>query len=90
MYKKNYTPVVIIVIETQSQSAIVAPPISQIAGNNSTNNLMPLEKLEWPWEEGLTEQGERYYINHVNRTTTWRDPRLCTFMHSNAHDSLFL
>ena len=29
------------------------------------------------WEEGVTANGERYYINHVTRTTTWRDPRLC-------------
>jgi len=66
---------VFIVIDSQSQTAIIAPTLSQLAGNNSTNNLTP---LEWPWEEGLTENGERYYINHLTRTTSWRDPRLCT------------
>ncbi|CAG9805577.1 unnamed protein product [Chironomus riparius] len=61
------------VIDSQSQTNIIAPTLNQLAGNNSTNNLTP---LEWPWEEGLTENGERYYINHLTRTTSWRDPRL--------------
>ncbi|KAG5681767.1 hypothetical protein PVAND_011176 [Polypedilum vanderplanki] len=56
------------VIDSQS---IITPTI--LAGSNNSTNLTP---LEWPWEEGLTENGERYYINHVTRTTSWRDPRL--------------
>lgn len=28
------------------------------------------------WEEAMTPQGERYYINHNSRTTSWEDPRL--------------
>ncbi|CRL02510.1 CLUMA_CG015352, isoform A [Clunio marinus] len=61
------------VTDTQSQTqtaAITAPSVP--LGNNTTN----LGPLEWPWEEGVTENGERYYINHITRTTTWRDPRL--------------
>jgi hypothetical protein len=71
-----YLMCLFIVIDSQSQ-ALIAPPttISQLAGSNNSTNLTP---LEWPWEEGLTENGERYYINHVTRTTRWRDPRLCT------------
>jgi WW domain len=67
---------VVLVIDTQSQTqtaAIIAPSVP--SGNNTTN----LGPLDWPWEEGVTENGERYYINHVNQTTSWRDPRLCTF-----------
>lgn len=63
---------VVLVIDTQSQTqttAINAPSVN-------TTNLGP---LEWPWEEGVTENGERYYMNHNSRTTSWRDPRLCTF-----------
>lgn len=68
--KKSFC--VVLVIDTQSQTqstAIIAPSVN-------TTNLGP---LEWPWEEGVTENGERYYMNHVTRTTSWRDPRLCTF-----------
>lgn len=59
---------------TQSQTqtaAIIAPSIP--FGNNTTN----LGPLEWPWEEGVTDNGENYYINHVQKITSWRDPRLC-------------
>lgn len=28
------------------------------------------------WEQAQTPEGEIYYINHVDRTTTWFDPRL--------------
>jgi protein yorkie len=27
------------------------------------------------WEEGKTANGERYFINHKEKTTTWEDPR---------------
>lgn len=45
---------------------------------NSTHALGPLPE---GWEEGITNMGERYYINHATRTTTWRDPRICNFSH---------
>ncbi|XP_055493337.1 transcriptional coactivator YAP1 isoform X1 [Leucoraja erinacea] len=28
------------------------------------------------WEQGITPDGEIYYINHKNKTTSWLDPRL--------------
>ncbi|KXJ81910.1 hypothetical protein RP20_CCG016717 [Aedes albopictus] len=46
---------------------------NQNANANSNNNVGPLPD---GWEEGITAKGERYYINHATRTTTWRDPRL--------------
>lgn len=63
-----------ILADSQSQNAVIATsPIGQLVINNSSN----LAPLDWPWEEGVTENGERYYINHLTRTTSWRDPRLC-------------
>lgn len=28
------------------------------------------------WEMGVTESGTKYFIDHVNRTTSWTDPRM--------------
>ena len=28
------------------------------------------------WEQALTETGEVYFINHIDRTTSWNDPRI--------------
>lgn len=74
----------IIATESQSQAAAVITPsssVGQLVINSS--NLTP---LEWPWEEAVTENSERYYINHNTRTTSWRDPRLCK---SNKNQSNF-
>lgn len=75
--------VVVLVVETQSETQSEATVEASASAGNNTTNLGP---LEWPWEEGITENGERYYINHVNQTTAWRDPRLCTFQdyHSSS------
>nr|6JK1_A Chain A, Dendrin,Transcriptional coactivator YAP1 [Mus musculus]6JK1_B Chain B, Dendrin,Transcriptional coactivator YAP1 [Mus musculus] len=27
------------------------------------------------WEQAMTQDGEVYYINHKNKTTSWLDPR---------------
>ncbi len=32
------------------------------------------------WEEARGANGEVYYINHINRTTQWEDPRLAIYM----------
>lgn len=65
--------------------AINSPsPQSQTQTSGTTLILGQSSNLEWPWEERITKNGERYYINHLTRTTHWRDPRLCmlifTFM----------
>lgn len=71
--KKNISVVLVLDTQTQTQTAPnIETPVP--LGNNTTN----LGPLDWPWEEGVTGNGERYYINHVKLTTTWRDPRLCT------------
>ena len=28
------------------------------------------------WEQGVTPEGEIYFINHISKTTTWFDPRI--------------
>ncbi|XP_037951717.1 transcriptional coactivator yorkie-like isoform X1 [Teleopsis dalmanni] len=38
-----------------------------------TDNLGPLPE---GWEQALTESGDVYFINHINRTTSWNDPRI--------------
>lgn len=53
------------------------PPPSGVAPmQNSSSLTINLGPLPDGWEEGITAKGERYYINHATRTTTWRDPRL--------------
>uniref|UniRef100_A0A672F424 Yes1 associated transcriptional regulator n=1 Tax=Salarias fasciatus TaxID=181472 RepID=A0A672F424_SALFA len=37
------------------------------------------------WEQAVTADGEVYYIDHINKTTTWVDPRL-----GSALSNLFL
>ncbi|XP_024122107.1 transcriptional coactivator YAP1 isoform X1 [Oryzias melastigma] len=32
------------------------------------------------WEQAVTPEGEMYYIDHINKTTTWVDPRLAQKM----------
>lgn len=63
--------------------AINSPsPQSQTQTSGTTLILGQSSNLEWPWEERITKNGERYYINHLTRTTHWRDPRLCMLIFS--------
>uniref|UniRef100_A0A1I8NXU6 WW domain-containing protein n=1 Tax=Stomoxys calcitrans TaxID=35570 RepID=A0A1I8NXU6_STOCA len=46
---------------------------------NGTDNILAssnLGPLPEGWEQALTETGEVYFINHIDRTTSWNDPRL--------------
>lgn len=51
---------------------------SQHSPNVSMQNLQTGPNIALPagWEQAQTPEGEIYYINHVDRTTTWFDPRL--------------
>ena len=49
----------------QGAPAVVVPP--------SSHNLGPLPH---GWEQGVTPEGDIYYINHVEKTTSWFDPRI--------------
>ncbi|XP_069746819.1 transcriptional coactivator YAP1 isoform X2 [Narcine bancroftii] len=54
-------------------SATSASPVSMQQNVMSTASSGPLPD---GWEQGITPDGEIYYINHKNKTTSWLDPRL--------------
>ncbi|XP_041482865.1 transcriptional coactivator YAP1-A-like isoform X2 [Lytechinus variegatus] len=39
-------------------------------------SMQDLGPLPINWEQAVTPEGEVYFINHVERTTTWLDPRI--------------
>ncbi|XP_070605783.1 transcriptional coactivator YAP1 isoform X2 [Erythrolamprus reginae] len=51
-------------------TAPTSPPVQQNIMNSATG---PLPE---GWEQAMTQDGEIYYINHKNKTTSWLDPRL--------------
>ncbi|KAM5182090.1 transcriptional coactivator YAP1 isoform 2-T2 [Mantella aurantiaca] len=51
----------------------VAAPTSPAVQPNLMNPTGPLPD---GWEQAITQEGEIYYINHKNKTTSWLDPRL--------------
>ncbi|XP_072899345.1 transcriptional coactivator YAP1 isoform X1 [Hemitrygon akajei] len=54
-------------------SATSASPVSIQQNVMNTTASGPLPE---GWEQGMTPDGEIYYINHKNKTTSWLDPRL--------------
>lgn len=50
---------------------------SVVAGGNAA--LGQLGSLPEGWEQAITSAGETYFINHINRTTSWFDPRIRTY-----------
>uniref|UniRef100_A0A0S7FXX3 YAP1 n=2 Tax=Poeciliopsis prolifica TaxID=188132 RepID=A0A0S7FXX3_9TELE len=40
------------------------------------------------WEMAKTSTGQRYFINHVHRTTTWQDPRLSQLQSAAAQHQI--
>ncbi|KAM4742238.1 transcriptional coactivator YAP1 isoform 1-T1 [Anableps anableps] len=46
-------------------------PVQQQNLMNPANGTLPEG-----WEQAITPEGEIYYINHKNKTTSWLDPRL--------------
>ncbi|XP_044139992.1 transcriptional coactivator YAP1 isoform X1 [Bufo gargarizans] len=49
-------------------TAPTSPPVQQ-------NLMNPTGPLPDGWEQSLTAEGEVYYINHKNKSTSWLDPR---------------
>lgn len=45
-------------------------------GPASSGMADPLGDLPPGWEQGVTEDGDPYFINHADKTTTWFDPRI--------------
>ncbi|XP_030056097.1 transcriptional coactivator YAP1 isoform X2 [Microcaecilia unicolor] len=56
-----------------SQMTVTAPTSPTVQPNlmNPTSGPLPDG-----WEQAMTQDGEIYYINHKNKTTSWLDPRL--------------
>ncbi|KAM9332846.1 transcriptional coactivator YAP1-like isoform 1-T1 [Pholidichthys leucotaenia] len=65
-----------------TQHPIIGPPVH----GHSLSNPVPTTQthtgnpetgpLPEGWEQAVTADGEVYYIDHINKTTTWVDPRL--------------
>ncbi|KAM4797378.1 transcriptional coactivator YAP1 isoform 3-T3 [Rhinophrynus dorsalis] len=55
-----------------SQMNVTAPTSPAI----QQNLMNPTGPLPDGWEQALTPEGEIYYINHKNKSTSWLDPRL--------------
>ncbi|XP_060090877.1 transcriptional coactivator YAP1 isoform X2 [Heteronotia binoei] len=51
-------------------TAPTSPPVQQNIINSASGPLPD------GWEQAMTQDGEIYYINHKNKTTSWLDPRL--------------
>ncbi|XP_037697150.1 transcriptional coactivator YAP1 isoform X8 [Choloepus didactylus] len=51
-------------------TAPTSPPVQQNMMNAASGPLPD------GWEQAMTQDGEIYYINHKNKTTSWLDPRL--------------
>ncbi|KAM4726425.1 transcriptional coactivator YAP1-like isoform 2-T2 [Anableps anableps] len=65
-----------------AQHQIACTPIhahsfSNPAPTTQPKNIIPeTGPLPEGWEQAVTADGEMYYIDHINKTTTWDDPRL--------------
>lgn len=54
-----------------------AAPMGGSTGPNATALLNgELGPLPEGWEQAFTETGDIYFINHIDRTTSWDDPRI--------------
>ncbi|CAG0908422.1 unnamed protein product, partial [Cyprideis torosa] len=68
---------------TQSSSSGVSSPQSVPSPRQVSSPLPPsspcfrsLGPLPKGWDQAVTDDGEVYFINHEERTTTWFDPRI--------------
>jgi protein yorkie len=64
------------------QQQLKEEQLSQLT-NKQSGSQTPQEKqqllskaLPQGWEQGVTADGEIYFINHISKTTTWFDPRI--------------
>lgn len=68
-------------VSPMSPMGQTTPPQSQLSPNVSLQNLHSIQSLQnlplpHGWEQASTPEGETYFINHIERTTSWFDPRL--------------
>ncbi|CAD7077074.1 unnamed protein product [Hermetia illucens] len=70
-------------IAQQQQQAALAQQqtIQQTAATQAKDTTVdPLGSLPEGWEQAVTSSGEIYFINHINRTTSWFDPRISDYL----------
>lgn len=58
---------------------VAASPAAKAAVAGNVAALGQLGSLPEGWEQAITSAGETYFINHINRTTSWFDPRIRTY-----------
>uniref|UniRef100_A0A0K8TQV3 Putative ww domain-containing protein n=1 Tax=Tabanus bromius TaxID=304241 RepID=A0A0K8TQV3_TABBR len=66
----------------QSAESLLRSPIQQTATITVKDPAVtdPLGPLPEGWEQAVTSSGEIYFINHINRTTSWVDPRISDYL----------
>lgn len=67
----------------QQQAAIAQHQTIQQSATTPTKETTvtdPLGPLPEGWEQAVTSSGETYFINHINRTTSWFDPRISDYL----------
>uniref|UniRef100_A0A1A9UJ16 WW domain-containing protein n=1 Tax=Glossina austeni TaxID=7395 RepID=A0A1A9UJ16_GLOAU len=63
--------------QQQALNAAANARLNNKTGGNAASLLNgDLGPLPEGWEQALTETGDVYFINHIDRTTSWNDPRI--------------
>ena len=62
------------------------PPPPQTHQQNTTPN-QSVDSIPLPegWQKAFTSDGEPYYVNHKNRTTSWFHPSIPQHQHSHSY-----
>ena len=82
MYTNYSTSSIKKTVEKFGGSIIVVSLLREIFGSN--------RPLPIGWDEAHTPEGQKYYMNHITKTTQWEDPRITMRyeMHENSqHDA---
>ena len=70
-----------------AEETLRRPTVGRLDADRTRRSSMEFEKTHRPrrrssagnlpsgWEPRRTDDGQRYFVNHLNRTTTWNDPR---------------
>ncbi|XP_013858634.1 transcriptional coactivator YAP1 isoform X2 [Austrofundulus limnaeus] len=62
---------------------------AQAAADVATSPILPDDvPLPDGWEMAKTPTGQRYFINHLQKTTTWQDPRLSQLQSAAVHHQI--
>lgn len=58
-------------------SVATSPQLKSVASQHYRQHSYDIDKLQLPegWSMSFTATGERYFLNHKDKSTTWEDPR---------------